>query len=191
MVIKWSWMSERYRPCQVQHQLFSKLFSERTAGRTISDLGAMLQFSLHLFARPFTTSALLPMSRKRPMTFLRHVPILYSYPSAHLPGCRMGRSPSQHIGLFRVFEDQYQLIDTVDFVLDALNQWSKCIGDVVDERVRDPIRCDGDVILELLDAPTDILRVGRRSKMELPTDQSIVSTRSTPKYGDERKGMHR
>lgn len=45
-------------------------------GRTISDLGAILQFSLHLFAKPFTTSALLPISRKRPMTFLRHVPIL-------------------------------------------------------------------------------------------------------------------
>ena len=96
----------------------------------------------------------------------------------------MGRSPSQHIGLLRVFEDQHQLIDTVDFVLDALNQWSKCIGDVVDERVRDPIGRDGGVILDLLDAPTDILRVGRRMEMELPPDQPVVSIRSTPKYGE-------
>lgn len=61
--------------------------------RTISDLGATDQFSLHRFESPFTTSAwkeesvtqlkeegavltLLPMSRKRPMTFLRQVPIL-------------------------------------------------------------------------------------------------------------------
>lgn len=60
----------------------------------MSDLGATDQFSLHRFESPFTTSAcessgqyrvrgekqlvptLLPMSRKRPMTFLRHVPIL-------------------------------------------------------------------------------------------------------------------
>ena len=96
----------------------------------------------------------------------------------------MGRSPSQHIGLLRVFEDQHQLINTVDFVLDALNEWAKSIGDVVNERVRDPIRRDGDVILELLDAPTDILRVGRRSEMELPVNQSIISIRSTPRYGE-------
>ena len=45
--------------------------------------------------------------------------------------------------------DQYRPIDTVDFVLDALNEWSKSIGDVVDGRVRDPIGRDGDVILEM------------------------------------------
>lgn len=43
---------------------------------TISDFGAMLQFSLHLFASPLTTSALFPMSRRRLITFFRHVPIL-------------------------------------------------------------------------------------------------------------------
>lgn len=44
--------------------------------RTMSDLGATLQLSLQRFASPFTTSALLPISRSRPMTFFRHVPIL-------------------------------------------------------------------------------------------------------------------
>ena len=93
----------------------------------------------------------------------------------------MAHSPSQHIGLLRVFEDQHQLIDTVNFVLDTLDKWSKSIGDVVDERIRYPIRRDGDVILELLDAPSDILRVGRRTEMELPIVQSFISIRSTSK----------
>jgi hypothetical protein len=47
----------------------------QTRGRTMSDLGATLQLSLHRLAKPLTTSALLPISRSRPMTFLRHVPI--------------------------------------------------------------------------------------------------------------------
>lgn len=45
---------------------------------TISDFGATNQFSLHRFASPFTTSALLPIRRSKPMTFLRHVPIRLS-----------------------------------------------------------------------------------------------------------------
>lgn len=45
---------------------------------TISDVGATLQFSLHRFANPFTTSALLPISRNKPITFFRQVPILRS-----------------------------------------------------------------------------------------------------------------
>jgi hypothetical protein len=68
-------------------------------------------------------------------------------------------SPSQHIGLFRVLEDQHQLIDAVDFILDALDERSKGVGDIVNECIRDPIGRDRDVILELLDAPSDILRV--------------------------------
>lgn len=43
----------------------------------MSEVGATRQFSLQRLARPFTTSALLPMSLSRPMTFLRHVPILF------------------------------------------------------------------------------------------------------------------
>lgn len=42
----------------------------------MSDFGATDQFSLQRFDKPLTTSALLPMRRRRPMTFLRHVPIL-------------------------------------------------------------------------------------------------------------------
>lgn len=41
----------------------------------MSDFGATDQFSLHRFARPLTTSALLPMRRRRPMTFFLHVPM--------------------------------------------------------------------------------------------------------------------
>lgn len=44
--------------------------------RTMSEVGATRQFSLHRLARPLTTSALLPMSRRRPITFFRHVPML-------------------------------------------------------------------------------------------------------------------
>lgn len=42
----------------------------------MSEVGATRQFSLHRLARPLTTSALLPMSRRRPITFFRHVPML-------------------------------------------------------------------------------------------------------------------
>lgn len=42
----------------------------------MSDLGATDQFSLHRFESPLTTSALLPINRSSPMTFLRQVPIL-------------------------------------------------------------------------------------------------------------------
>lgn len=43
---------------------------------TMSDFGATLHCSLHRLASPFTTSALLPISRNKPMTFFRQVPIL-------------------------------------------------------------------------------------------------------------------
>lgn len=42
---------------------------------TISDVGATLQFSLHRFAKPLTTSALLPINLRSPITFFRQVPI--------------------------------------------------------------------------------------------------------------------
>ena len=41
----------------------------------MSPVGATFQFSLHRFARPLTTSALLPINLSRPMTFLRHRPM--------------------------------------------------------------------------------------------------------------------
>lgn len=44
----------------------------------MSDFGATDQFSLQRFESPLTTSALLPIKRKSPMTFLRQVPILVS-----------------------------------------------------------------------------------------------------------------
>lgn len=44
----------------------------------MSDFGATDQFSLQRFESPLTTSALLPINRSKPMTFLRHVPILHT-----------------------------------------------------------------------------------------------------------------
>lgn len=44
----------------------------------MSDLGATDQFSLQRFERPLTTSALLPIRRSSPMTFLRQVPMRLS-----------------------------------------------------------------------------------------------------------------
>lgn len=64
-------------------------------------------------------------------------------------------------------EDEHQLVDTVDFVLDTLDQRSKCIGDVVDKGVRNPVGGDIDVIFELFNSMTDILRVRRGVEVEL------------------------
>lgn len=77
-------------------------------------------------------------------------------------------SPSQHVALFRVFQDQHQLVDTVDLVLDTLNQRAERIGNVVNQRIRDPVGRDGNVILEVFDAASNVLRVWRASEVELP-----------------------
>jgi len=99
------------------------------------------------------------------MTFFRHVPIL----------CRQylldlgleSDLPSQHVTLLSVLDDQYQLIDTIDFIFDTLNQRTKGISDIINERIRDPVRSDRDVIFELLDTSPDVLGVGCTSKVEL------------------------
>jgi hypothetical protein len=74
---------------------------------------------------------------------------------------------SQHITLFSIFENEHQLIDTVDFIFDILDERSKGIGNVVNESIRYPVRGDIDKVLELLDTPSNILRMGCASKMEL------------------------
>lgn len=55
-----------------------------------------------------------------------------SRPSGHANISSIQDSPSQHVTLFRLFQDQDQLVDPVDFVFDTLNQRSKGIGDVID-----------------------------------------------------------
>ena len=74
---------------------------------------------------------------------------------------------TQHVALLGVFEDKHKLVDAVDFVFDALNQGTERVCDIVDESVGDPIRCDVDIILELLDPPSHVLRVGCWAEVEL------------------------
>jgi hypothetical protein len=76
-------------------------------------------------------------------------------------------APPQHITLLGLLQDQHQFIDRVDLVLDILDERSESVGDVVDEGVRDPIRGDVDVVLELLDAATDVLRMRGATEVEL------------------------
>jgi len=79
----------------------------------------------------------------------------------------LGHAPSQHVALFSVLQNQYQLVNTVDFIFDALNQGTKRIGDIVDESVGDPIRSNVNVILELFDPPSHVLRVRCWAEVEL------------------------
>lgn len=75
--------------------------------------------------------------------------------------------PSQHVVLLRVLEDQHELVDAIDLILDALNERSKRIRDVIDESIRDPVGGDIDVIFQLFDTPANILRMGSSSEMKL------------------------
>ena len=133
----------------------------------MSDVGATFQFSLHRLASPLTTSALLPMSLRSPMTFLRHVPMLFQNERLERYERIRRDAPSQHVALLGVLEDEHELVDAVDLVLDALDERPERVGDVVDERVGDPVGGDADVVLQLLDAPTDVLRVRRGPEVEL------------------------
>ena len=75
--------------------------------------------------------------------------------------------PSQHITLLGIFDDQDQLINTVDLVLNTLNQRTEGIGDIIDQGVRDPVGGDGDVIFKLLNSASNILGMGCTSEVEL------------------------
>ena len=59
----------------LQRKNSASSFEQEGIRHTMSDVGATRQFSLHRFASPFTTSALFPISRSSPITFLRHVPM--------------------------------------------------------------------------------------------------------------------
>lgn len=76
------------------------------------------------------------------MTFFRQVPILSISMDDRIFKIGPVDSPSQHITLFSILDDEHQLIDTVDFVFDTLNQWTKGIGNIVDQGVGDPVRSD-------------------------------------------------
>src|ERR1700733_3743623 len=68
-----TWISERYNPFAIVIRMVREIATYPIVQLTMSDFGATLQFSLQRLASPFTTSALLPIRRRRPMTFLRHV----------------------------------------------------------------------------------------------------------------------
>lgn len=74
-----------------------------------------------------------------------------------------------------IFQYQHELVDRVYLVLDVLDEGTECIGDVIDERVRDPIGCDIDVVLELFDTASHILRMRCASEMELNNTSKISS----------------
>jgi len=74
---------------------------------------------------------------------------------------------TQHVRLLGLLKDEHQLVDTVDFILDALDQRSERIRDVVDERVRDPVGSDAYVVLKLFDSPSYILWMGSWPEVEL------------------------
>ena len=75
--------------------------------------------------------------------------------------------PPQHITLLGIFDDQDQLINTVDLVFDTLNQRTESIGNIIDKGVRDPVRGNGNVVFELLYSASDILGMGCTSEVEL------------------------
>jgi hypothetical protein len=54
--------------------------------------------------------------------------------------------PPQHVALLCIFENKYQLIDAVDLIFNALDEWAKCVCDVVNKCIRNPIRCNIDII---------------------------------------------
>lgn len=43
--------------------------------------------------------------------------------------------PPQHVTLLCLLQDKYELVDTVDFIFNVLDQRTKGIGNVVDESI--------------------------------------------------------
>jgi len=74
---------------------------------------------------------------------------------------------AQHVALLGLLEDEHELVDAVHFVLDALDERTERVGDVVDEGIGYPVGRDADVVLELLYAPSNILWVGRGAEVKL------------------------
>lgn len=90
----------------------------------------------------------------------------------------MDRLPPQHVTLLSLLQYQNQLVNAVDFVFDALDEWTEGIGDVVDQRVRDPVRSHADVVFQLLDSPSYTLRMRSWTEVELSMMFSTCEARS-------------
>ena len=102
-------------------------------------------------------------SLREPLYNVRLVPHKSEQPH-HLLATRP--NAPQHIALLRLLQNQHQLVNTVDLVLDPLDERPKRVRDIINQRVRDPVGRDADVVLELLDAPPHVLRVRRRAEVE-------------------------
>lgn len=76
--------------------------------------------------------------------------------------------------MFGILQNEYKLVNAVDFVFDILNERAKGIGNVVDESVRNPVRGDVNEVLQLLDTPANILWMRSASEVEL---QGLISGR--------------
>ena len=75
--------------------------------------------------------------------------------------------PSKHVALLGILENEDKLVDAVDFVLNALNKRPERVRDVVDERVRDPIGRDRNVVAQMLDAAAYVLWVWSWAEVKL------------------------
>lgn len=84
----------------------------------------------------------------------------------------------EHVALFCLLQDKHEFIDTIDFVFDALDERPKSISDVINKSIGYPVGSDTDIILQLLDATTNVLRVWCRSEVELECD--FISSRIDP-----------
>ncbi len=74
---------------------------------------------------------------------------------------------AQHVALLGVLENEHELVDAVDFILDALDERAERIGDVIYERIGDPVGRDADVVFQLLDASSHVLWMGCWAEVEL------------------------
>lgn len=141
-------MSDRYKPCFFYLEKRRELMQEKRA---------------HNITRRRDFPILVAPFRKS----LDDVRLITHQPeqSHHL----LPTSPNtaQHVRLLCLLKDEHQLVDTVDFVLDALDQWSERVRDVIDKRVGDPVGRDTDVVFKLFDSPSHVLWVGSRAEVEL------------------------
>jgi hypothetical protein len=79
----------------------------------------------------------------------------------------------------RAIRTQQQLMDTISLVPDPLDQQPKLIGDLVDQRTQCPVRGGRDVVFELFDSASDVLRVMGTTKVERGTRAKTRKRRSS------------
>lgn len=94
-----------------------------------------------------------------------------------------GYSPPQHVALLGLLQYQHEFVYAIYLILNALDERTKCIRDIVNECIGDPIGSNTDVVLQLLNAPTDVLRMWCGSEMKLPQSQH-------PEAGASEKGAY-